>query len=247
MTVANRLLPLVGAHNFRDLGGYPAADGRSLRWGQLFRSDALHELTGSDVELLREVGLANVVDLRTLTEVSRTGRGPLEAEPIAWTHLSMTEVEGGESRAAPVGSEEDLAERYLWYLDIGRESAVRVLRLVADSRNLPLVFHCAAGKDRTGVVAALLLDLLGVQRDVIVEDYALTAARMDRIMARLRRDPVVGERIDQLPAHLFTVEAETMARFLDLLQERHGGSHEWALRAGVPAAELAALRDHLLT
>ena len=88
-THPDRLIPLDGAFNFRDLGGYPAAGGRITRWGTLFRSDTLHELSSSDVDTLRSLGLTTVIDLRTPRELERTGRGPLEPEPVGYRHLSV--------------------------------------------------------------------------------------------------------------------------------------------------------------
>ena len=179
--VTDRLLPLVGAYNFRDLGHYPTIDGRVTVWGKLFRSDTLHELTTADLEVLRQIGLAGVIDLRTTAEVERAGRGLLADEPIRYLHASVLQEEGGETVAAPTG--DDPSERYLWYLDAGRLALVAALEMVADPDSYPLVFHCAAGKDRTGVLAALVLDILGVHPDVIIEDYMLTATRIDMIRA----------------------------------------------------------------
>jgi protein tyrosine/serine phosphatase len=246
MPTPDRFVPLVGAYNFRDLGGYPTTDGRVTKWARLFRSDLLHELTVADVEVLRKLGLAQVIDLRTGAEVERTGRGLLAAEPVRYLHLSVTQVEGGESVGAP-DYQSALAQRYLWYLEVGRATLVETLTAVGDPASYPLVFHCAAGKDRTGVVAALILDILGVDRDVIVEDYALTATRMRLIIDRLRRDPAYGDRIDEVPAHLFAVEAATMQHFLELLHEQHGGAREWAGAAGVQRERLDALPDILLS
>ena len=239
MDTRERLLPLVGASNFRDLGGYPTTDGGMTRWGQLFRSDTLHELTEADLEVLREVGLASVIDLRTATELGRSGRGLLGEETVAYLHASVLQEEGGESVAIPAPSDDDPAERYLWYLEVGRGALRDALGMVADPRNRPLVFHCAAGKDRTGVLAALILDILGVEHSVIVDDYAITATRMELILDRLRRDPVWGRSVAEIPPGRVHAEATTMARFLDLLYERHGGAHAWALTAGVARGEPA--------
>ena len=96
METRERLLPLVGACNFRDLGGYPTVDGRFTRWGKLFRSDTLHELTEEDLELLRQIGLTSIIDLRTKTELERTGRGPLAEEPIAYRSTPVTRIVGGQ-------------------------------------------------------------------------------------------------------------------------------------------------------
>jgi protein-tyrosine phosphatase len=241
MDTRERLLPLVGASNFRDLGGYPTTDGGLTRWGELFRSDTLHELTEADLEVLRGVGLATVIDLRTATERDRSGRGLLGQEDVAYLHVSVLQEEGGESVAVPAPSDDDPAERYMWYLEVGHGALTEALVRVADPKNRPLVFHCAAGKDRTGVLAALILDILGVEHSVIVDDYAITATRMELILERLRRDPVWGSSVAEIPPGRVLAEAATMERFLELLHVRHGGARQWALAAGVPEESL----DHM--
>jgi len=253
MDTEARLVPLRGSFNFRDLGGYPGRGGRTTRWGRLYRSDALHELTGDDVAVLRRLGLRTVIDLRTDRELDRSGRGALGPEPVAFHHLAVVRegVAGspaaeGEALAAPAPPGDDLAERYLWYLEVGREALVEALTLMGADGHYPLVFHCAAGKDRTGVLAALVLEILGVGRDDIVADYVVTAERLRFIMERWRTDPGFAERTALVPASRFGVEATTMEAFLDRLQRRHGGAREWALAAGVPAATLDSLVDLLL-
>lgn len=245
-----RLVPLTGSFNFRDLGGYPTGDGRTTRWARLFRSDTLHELTPEDVAHLRSLGLATIVDLRTSRELDETGRGPLGPEPIAYHHLSVLEETSGETVgeavAAPAPIEDDLSERYLWYLEVGRRALTSALELLGDPENLPLVFHCAAGKDRTGVLAAMVLDILGVPAEVIVEDYVITQERMERILDRYRDAPGFAERMAQIPPSRFSVEADTMIRFLAGLYERFGGGRRWAEEAGVEPARLDALEELLL-
>src|SRR5271166_4534793 len=99
MDTSDRLLPLIGAFNFRDLGGYATVDGQITRWGRLFRSDTLHALTLSDVQVLRGIGLSTVIDLRRPTELEATGRGLLAAEPMSYWHLPVI-VEVGEDVGA---------------------------------------------------------------------------------------------------------------------------------------------------
>ena len=251
-----RLVPLTGAYNFRDLGGYPAREGRTTRWGTLYRSDTLHELTGPDVDLLLAMGLTTVIDLRTARELERSGRGPLADHAIGFHHLSVIGDEAGgtggatgvvgEAVAAPDPAGEDLSERYLWYLESGRGALVEALTLLGEPDRYPAVFHCAAGKDRTGVLAALVLGIVGVEAPVIVADYELTASRMPMIMERYRTDPAFAERLASVPDSRFSVEAATMERFLAGLDDRHGGARAWALAAGVPVGSLDRLTDILL-
>jgi hypothetical protein len=242
----DRLVDLVGAFNFRDLGGYPTRSGRVVRWGRLFRSDTLHELTASDVEVLRSLGLATIVDLRTSRELDRTGRGPMASEPVAYRHLSLIRDGEGEAMATPALPGEELSSRYLSYLDQGRQALVEALSLVADPAHLPLVFHCAAGKDRTGVLAALVLDILGVEHGVIVADYVVTAERMELILARYRADPELASRMEKVPAYRFSVEADTMERFLAHLEAQFGGARAWAVASGVDPSALDTMVDLLL-
>jgi protein-tyrosine phosphatase len=257
MDTESRLVALQGSFNFRDLGGYEGSRGRMTRWGRLYRADALHELTPEDVGHLRDLGLRTVVDLRTERELDRSGRGPLEPEDVAFHHLAVVQegVRGdgtsdraadGESVAAPAPAGDDLAERYLWYLDVGQASLVRALTLLGGDEHYPLVFHCAAGKDRTGVLAALVLQILGVEREVIVADYVITAERLRFIMERWLADPAFAERMAKVPASRYSVEASTMVGFLEQLQVRYGGARAWALEAGVPAEALDRMADLLL-
>ena len=240
---STRLIPLEGTFNFRDLGGYPTTDGRRTRWRRLYRSDGLQQLSAADVAELRARGVSAVVDLRTSDEIERWGRGLLEAEPMHWEHLTIigNGRDAGESVAAPVTN--DLAERYLWYLEIGRASMVRALELAAT--HAPLVFHCSAGKDRTGVLSALILDAVGVPAEVIVADYALTGEHLGAILERLLGQ-VAPEPRPAVPDSRLRVEAATMTRFLERLHERAGGAAAWAIDAGVAPGTIDRLRAELL-
>lgn len=264
-----RLLPLEGTYNFRDLGGYPTVDGRSTRWGRLFRSDALQELTAADHDHLTGIGLATVVDLREPDEASRVGRWPLgdgegpgtdgfstgrsgqsegtvDSRSLRYVNLPVIPPGACEDPTVPTASRDGRAERYLWYLEAGREAITAALELIAGAENLPLVFHCAAGKDRTGIVAAMTLAAVGVEREAIVADYAATAAAMDRIIARLRAHPVYRAGIEAIQVNDHYPDGDVMERFLDGLDERHGGAAEWMRSAGLDGEVLDHLRHQLV-
>ena len=198
------------------------------------------------MEILRSLGLSTIIDLRTPGEVRHTGRGLLGDEPIRYHHLAVVQRGSGEAVGAPAPAGDDLAERYLWYLDTGRQALVEALALVADPANHPLVFHCTAGKDRTGVLAALVLDILGVEPGVIVADYVITADRLELILDRIRTDPTYSAGMSKVPASRFTVEAGTMERFLEELHATYGGAGSWAMGAGVSPADLERMREALL-
>jgi protein-tyrosine phosphatase len=246
MTDPRGLVPLVGALNFRDLGGYPTDDGRQVRSGQLFRSDTLSDLSDEDLLVLADIGLATIIDLRTPTEVEREGRGPLADKPIRYINLSVLPEESGETVAAPPPMDAHPGERYLWYLEVGRSALATALEMTTDKDGHPLVFHCAAGKDRTGVLAALVLGCLGVRSEAIVEDYAETEHRIDEIVDRLRKIPAHAKNLAGIPPERLRVQRETMEVFLEGLEKRHGGAVEWALSAGIPGGSIERLREDLL-
>lgn len=244
--MTSRLVPFVGVLNFRDLGGYGTNDGRHTRWGRLFRSDALHDLTEADLEVFRGLGIAAVVDLRSFSEVERTGRGLLADEPLKFLHAPvLSNRETDESRVIEF-DEDYLTRRYLQYLDVGAPAFVRVIEEMTDPDNYPLVFNCFLGKDRTGTLAALVLSCLGVERSSIVADYALTDARVAFIVEKLRRDPVHRDTIDRTDPILLGAREATMSHFLAEVDERFGGPVAWAQSAGVSETSIERLRDLLL-
>ncbi|HYN95762.1 MAG TPA: tyrosine-protein phosphatase [Pilimelia sp.] len=238
-----RALEFSATFNFRDLGGYPGLDGRPVRWRRLFRSDSLHRLSAADREAFGALGVRTVVDLRRPREVTRDGRvHPFDG--LAYHHIHPEHAEWTHSE---VGDDDALA-RWLAdrYLDLARDGVAgigRALAVVADERAAPVVVHCVAGKDRTGVVCALTLALLGVSDDDIAADYALSTAASARFSAWLRSAyPDDGE----LPAPFLASPAQTMRLFLADLRSRHGSIDEYARAAGITTAQVDAMRTHLL-
>jgi protein-tyrosine phosphatase len=241
-----RDITLSGAFNFRDLGGYPARDGAVVRWRRLFRSDTLADLTAEDVRLVRGLGLAAVVDLRTSTELAQDGRGPLADEVPNYYHVSvLPDEEADYAETEP----EDLAAmraRYIWYLQNGSDRLARVIRCLGDQAGAPAVFHCAAGKDRTGVVAALVLGILGAPPGLIVEDYMLTQRCLAPIRERAARHPVYGKMLAAIHDRNLEMSPRTMKRFLQDLDALWGGAEGWALANGLDAEFLTRFRRSLL-
>ncbi|WP_354639000.1 tyrosine-protein phosphatase [Kitasatospora camelliae] len=172
-------------HNFRDLGGYRTADGRTVRWSALYRSDSLDKLAGSaqDLARFRALGVRTVVDLRYPWEIERAGRVP-ETPGLAYHNLSIEHRPYDQAALAPsVDPGRYLADRFAEVAEDGVAEIAAALRLIAEPADGPLVFHCASGKDRTGIIAALVLTALGVPEDTVVADFALTALATDRLVA----------------------------------------------------------------
>jgi protein tyrosine/serine phosphatase len=261
MTTASssRWLHLEGAANARDLGGLPLEDGRVTASGVLVRSDNLQGLTPADVRrLVDELRVAVVVDLRTGVEVALEGPGPLVADGrVDIRHRDLYPEVGDHTDAAAddtvfpwvaargsSGEESPAVHAYLGYLRDRPDSLLGALRDIAHADGAALV-HCAAGKDRTGVVCMLALAVAGATREAIVADFVATGERIGALMARLRASPTYADDLRHRADAAHAPRAETMERVLDLLDERHGGPLGWLEQAGFTAADAGALRRRL--
>jgi protein-tyrosine phosphatase len=245
-----RRIRFAGCLNFRDLGGYPAVGGRRVRWRRLFRSDSLHRMSHDDVaRLLGELGIVTVVDLRTTLE--REQSAPVAAEGRAGVralHLPMIDrLFAEQSDAQPAPRTTDLGEAYAAMLDAGGPQVAAVLGALAEPDALPAVFYCAAGKDRTGVLAAVVLGLLGVGDGDIVADYALTDPMASEILTRAADEvPQYEEVWRSLPAEARRAPASVMTSMLEAVRRRHGDVAGYATAIGVDRDLVERLRQALL-
>ncbi|MFF7456786.1 tyrosine-protein phosphatase [Kitasatospora sp. NPDC008115] len=240
-----RHLEFEGPYNFRDLGGYPAADGRAVRWGLLYRSSSLGRLaSAADLERFRALDIGTVIDLRYPWEIERRGRIP-ELDGVAYHNLS---IEHRPYDQAEIDPELDpwryLADRFAEVAEDGAAEIRAVLELIAGAER-PVVFHCAAGKDRTGLIAALVLTLLGVGEDDVAADFALT----ELVTARLVADWRAGNPGRTLRWPAFGRAPEAVIRFaLADLAAAHGSVRAYATgKVGVDEALIGRLRARLLT
>lgn len=241
-----RVVALEGCFNFRDLGGYETADGRSVRWRRLFRADGLHRLTESDQRDLAKLGLQTVIDLRSQGELAERGSIAWSAPGLAYHHLPMSEVLPDQEELPSWVDATYAASRYAELLGQGREAVTEALAVLTDPAAYPAVFHCAAGKDRTGILSALILGLLGVSDQLIVSDYALSRAGMIRFLDWLRSNyPGASEQLERSSAAILAAEPETMALFLERFHSDHGSFEDYAASLGMASA-VAYLRLALL-
>lgn len=249
-----RRVAVPGTLNLRDLGGYPAADGRRVRWGRLYRSDQLGDLDDAGAAQLRALGLRTLIDYRGPKERDASPTPPLDGVEVL--HLPMAGRSGDQKGATELvlsGELDEVDDDFMGFLYRGMLMAFpqefgALVERAADPATEPLLFHCAAGKDRTGVAACLLLSALGVPDEDIVADYALTDRfRSDHRIAQIR--PIVEEYgipVERV-ASLFTAPAAVMAGTIEHLHEAHGGPVGYLTsEAGVSQATLEALRDNLL-
>jgi protein tyrosine/serine phosphatase len=244
MSSPRRRLELERAWNFRDLGGYRARDGRPVRWRRLFRADGLDRLTEADLRQIETLGLRTVIDLRTLDEVTRGRLPPTAGEP-AWHHLPMLDVLPPQEEYEAWAGPEYVATQYLAMTGSAAASIATFLELICRPDAYPLVFHCFAGKDRTGILTALVLGLLGVPDADIVEDYALSRTAMVELLAWLRAEAgEQGAELEARSAAIVAAEPETMAAFLAGFRTTHGSFDSYATSLGHPHA--AALLAEVL-
>jgi hypothetical protein len=229
--------------NFRDVGGYPTEDGRTVRRRRLYRSDSLHRIDEADREAFAALGVRTVIDLRRPHEVARDGRVP-DYDGLAYRHIHPEHRDWDEiPYDERLALSDWLADRYLDLAETGGAGLATALAVIADADAAPVVVHCVAGKDRTGVVCALTLSLLGVADEHIAEDYALSTAASRRFSEWVRSQLPPDAPI---PQPYFASPAEAMLRFLTDLRDRHGSVRGYLLDAGLTDGQIRALRGHLL-
>jgi len=257
--VSIRRLPLEGAKNFRDLGGYRTSHGRYLRWGLVYRSNHLVNLTTSDSDYLNRLGIRLVCDVRSDGERTRapdhwTGNAPeFFSVPIGSNLITTPTAEDLKRRVAMINSETKDSIRAYDYAIEYAEQYGKILRRIA-AGDLPVVEHCTAGKDRTGVFSAILLTALGVPRDTVVQDYVLsnqyllapdtiesTAADLQRAFG-LAEPPGIST-----VKTIMTARPETLVATLDKIEKTYG-SFENYLRDALKLSDsdLARIRQLLL-
>jgi protein-tyrosine phosphatase len=238
-----RSLTFTTSYNFRDVGGYAGLGGRTVTWRRLFRADSLHRLKGADLEAFHALGVRTVIDLRRPFEVEEHGRVP-HSEGLDYRNLVVEHVDWESvDEPADLPHERWLADRYLNFAEDGRAGLAAALGVIADPAAGPVVVHCMAGKDRTGVVCALTLSLLGVSDADIAQDYALTEVAMASLTAYLLK---TKPHVVQNKYHMFDCPQDAMLLFLNDLRERHGSIEAYVRGIGLTGDQLDGLRGHLL-
>ncbi len=247
------LLGLDGPANFRDLGGHRTEAGGRLRSGRVFRSDSLSYLSDADVGALRDrVGIRTVIDLRSPPEVGDHGHGPLSAL-VDQRHMPIVDQTKPEDaprfRIRRQPQFQRIDEIYLHMLDAFGERFGAVIRVIAEADRHPLVFHCAAGKDRTGLVSALVLGACEVPDEDIAADFAYTEMRMPEIIARNteRLGGIEGVKTGaEVTGQQYGAQPGAMLTVLEQLRDRHGSLAAYLGSVGVTSAAVEALRRALV-
>jgi protein-tyrosine phosphatase len=243
VSASDRTIDLEGVWNLRDLGGLPIRSSGQVRRGLLYRSGTLWFASQADCAVLAAIRVDTVVDLRTDAEELHEEDWLCELLDLRYRRLPVhvpPEDSGSEHGGmADPGS----GTRYQRLLEHNSGSYIRALEVIAAPDSHPVLFHCAAGKDRTGVLAALILACLDVEQTAIVADYAASDAFIGRIIDRYRGDPVYGRSSAAVPAG-YRMDARAMARFLDLMGG-NAGLRRWALDHGLEESALRRMREAL--
>jgi protein-tyrosine phosphatase len=233
-----------GIFNLRDLGGYASEDGRTVRWGVVYRADGIHRLVGGALDGL---GLKTVIDLRTQEERDEHGHFAPTDLTTYRHHPVIERVWEPDELSHDLEATALLAGRYHQMATEGAGAIIGTLEALTDSDRLPALFHCAAGKDRTGVVAACLLDLLGVCTDDVCADYALSGPVMADLRTwTMRERPDFAERMAQHPVAMMDAPPAAMRLLLDVLRAEHGSIEAYLIDRGAAPDLRARLQETLL-
>ncbi|MBT97893.1 MAG: hypothetical protein CL902_04615 [Dehalococcoidia bacterium] len=239
-----RRIGLEGAVNFRDLGGYPTTDGRSVKWRRLFRSDSPSSLTDADVQVITgNLGVVSVVDLRSNGgATSNDGRGLLAEAGIGYHQYPFLEGRGALPPTSGEEVDKRLTDMYQWILLNSGGLIAQAFAALAQPVNQPALFHCSAGKDRTGVLAATILDVLGVGREDVVQDFLETNVVIDGILERLKAMPGFAHSTREG----IMAPREAIEKYLDVTHSEFGGSEAYLLHHGVQQSVIDGFRESML-
>ena len=236
-----------GCFNFRDIGGYKNQDGMRVKKGLYFRTGRQDRMTERDLAQLLDLKISTQIDLRKPDEVLDQGKGPLVTMGANYINIAVIPEGGSDQLSKLVGDTGISGKRYLGYLEFGPTSWLRLFGILAEQENLPVVLHCTAGKDRTGVSTAFLLSVLGVSRDVIEADYLLTNLDTERQADFIERTVGYPEGYDRKSMIAAAgVPEDAMSDFLDGVESKWGSVIEYLEKIGISREQMEKVRNNFL-
>jgi protein-tyrosine phosphatase len=245
-TSFERHLAFDGCFNFRDLGGYLTRDGNRVRTRRLFRADGPHALTDADAAMLRTLSVTTILDLRTTDEATERGHYRAAVPEVVTHPLPMTDVLPDSDELPTWIDPLIVAARYRDMLDAGHSAICEALAILTDPEAYPAMLHCSAGKDRTGILSAIVLGLLGVPDETIVEDYALSGPAMVRLVEHFQRTyPDARETLERIAPAMIAADPQAMWAFLGNLYAEYGSFEGYVSDLGMGSV-VAYLRENLL-
>ena len=242
-----RHYPFKGCFNFRDIGGYLNQKGKRIKKGIYFRAGRQDRMSDKDLSQLSDLKITTQIDLRRPDEVLEQGKGPLEAMGANYINIAVIPEGGSDKLSRLVGDTRISGKRYLGYLEFGPTTWLRLFGILANKDNLPVVLHCTAGKDRTGVSTAFLLSILGVSREVIEADYLLTNLDTERQADFIESTVGYPEGYDrETMISVAGVPKDAMKVFLDGLESKWGSAIEYLEKIGVTQEQMETIRTNFL-
>tara|TARA_Y100000746_G_scaffold150592_1_gene129012 strand:- start:100 stop:852 length:753 start_codon:yes stop_codon:yes gene_type:complete len=243
----DRHYPFEGCFNFRDIGGYRNQDGKKVKKGLYFRAGRQDRMIEKDLSQLSDLKISTQIDLRKPDEVLDQGKGPLESMGAKYINIAVIPEGGSDQLSRLVGDTGISGKRYLGYLEFGPTSWLRLFGILSELDNLPVVLHCTAGKDRTGVSTAFLLSILGVSRDVIEADYLLTNLDTERQADFIESTVGYPEGYDRERMIAIAGVPETaMKDFLDGVESKWGTVVEYLKKIGITQEQMDTIRYNFL-
>jgi protein-tyrosine phosphatase len=244
-----RLLLWEACYNARDLGGYETSDGRCTRWGAIVRADTLSRLTPAGLAALRGYGVRTVVDLRSAWEIAGDpnpfGSSGGAAQGPRYLNLPLIDEDNADATSA-LHAVPRVGDGYQIMLDKFGANIAKIMRTIADAPDGGVLVHCFAGKDRTGLVSALLLSVAGVPHETVVQDYALTGQYLQPWVDAELTNPDYPVDVRDRLSTILSSPAEAMDGALTYLRERWGGADPYLRHVGVSDEHLHRLRRRLL-
>lgn len=236
-----------GCFNFRDIGGYLTKEGKKIKKGIYFRTGRQDRMSEKDLAELKNLKISTQIDLRKPEEILDQGKGPLENMGADYINIPIIPDGGSDQLSRLVGDTGISGKRYLGYLEFGPESWLKIFEILANKDSLPLVLHCTAGKDRTGVSTAFLLSVLGVDRDLIEADYKLTNLDTERQADFIENSGGFPEGVDREAMILAAgVPEDAMKVFLDGVESRWGSVLGYLEEIGITKNQMNVIRDNFL-
>lgn len=242
LVAASKPLPLHGSDNTRDLGGYPTENGGRTAYRRLVRSDSLEELTPADVEMLREYGVGCCIDFRTADTCEKHPSALSHVDGIDYYNVPIDDHIGNGDMAA-LAQYEDMGDLYIEFLERNKQEFCTALQMILQHPNQVTLYHCAAGKDRTGILSMLLLKLAGVPEDRILADYQVTEHYMISKFVRMKE--FLEQCHQKIPEYCFSSAPEQMKKAMAYLNRKYGNVERYAEAIGVTKEECEKLKSVL--
>lgn len=239
--IDNHLIKLDGAYNVRELGGYETIDGRRTRKGVFVRSDGTGNLSLKDIEILKGMGLKLVIDLRSKDELNMYPSKLENIESIEYKNVVM--FDGIHSSMLKGAFPSSMGKMYVSLLNSCKDKYAYIFKKFANIDGLTL-FNCTAGKDRTGVLAMLLLNLVDVSDETIIDDYAISEHNMK--VADKKQKQTIKLRGIKVPNYIFQSNPKNMEYTLDYFKSHYRNSQNYLLKCGLTLKEIETIKNHFL-